>query len=81
MKNKVKIQNWFNETTIRTNGGNAEIDTNRIMRAHICGGDTLVVSLSLPLAEGYTTYWIKFGEETERIINAIKDRVQITITS
>jgi hypothetical protein len=78
MKNKVKIENWFSEMTIRTNGGNAEIDPKRIIRAQICGGDTLVVSLELPLAKGQTTYWIKFGPQTEQIIEAIKDRVEIT---
>jgi hypothetical protein len=74
---KVKIENWFSETTIRTNGGGAQIDPERIIRAQICGGDTLAVTLELPLAKGSTTYWIKFGAQTEQIINAIKDRIDI----
>jgi len=77
---KVKIQNWFSETTTRTNGGGAQIDPKRIIRAQICGGDTLVVTQELPLAQGSTTYWIPFGEATKQIINAIKDRIEIIVS-
>lgn len=75
---KVKIANWFNEVKVVNHGGNAEIDCDRIIRAQIiCGGDILCVTLSHPLSKGSTTYWIRFSEETERIINAIKDRIEI----
>lgn len=74
---KVKIANWFNEVKTVNHGGNAEIDCDRIIRAQICNGDTLCVTLSHPLSKGSTTYWIRFSEQTEQIINAIKDRIQI----
>jgi len=80
MKNKVKIQNWFSETTIRTTGGAAQIDPKRITKAQISGGDTLIVTQELPSAEGSTTYWIKFGAETQRILDAIRDRVEIVVS-
>lgn len=82
---KIKISNWLSMTSIETRGGNAAIEPERITRAHICSfgkeDETLVVSLDLPLARGSTTYWIKKGPESQKIIDLIKHRVHVSITS